>query len=285
MSSKERYTDYDTWAWLYNQTMGPEYGKSQLQWLERVLFPDLPSSASLLDLCCGTGQLIPPLSARGYRVTGLDGSQAMLNYAKENAPTAEFWLDDARTFSSPIQFDAVFSTSASLNHVMSLAELTQVFENVYAALKFGGIFLFDLNHPGQMQKWWRGQIAEGEIHLDYAWMLSPHYNSEERQGVFKVSIFEALPQTPNSKFKTLLYKLLSLRRLTRFRLKLLSRFSDIEPNWKRSDLDYWVKGHEVEEVQEALTQVGFEPIRLETIEGSPTLDNNHSAHFIAYKTS
>ena len=38
---------------------------------------------SVLDLCCGTGLLAGELIARGYRVVGVDASEAMLARARE----------------------------------------------------------------------------------------------------------------------------------------------------------------------------------------------------------
>ncbi|MEL6383136.1 MAG: class I SAM-dependent methyltransferase, partial [Cyanobacteria bacterium J06626_18] len=119
MTTSTRYTEYDTWAWLYNETMGPEYGRAQLQFLQRVLLPELPANAAILDLCCGTGQLIQPLIEAGCRVTGLDSSEGMLAYARQNAPQGTYRLEDARSFHLPEQFDGAFSTSASLNHIMT----------------------------------------------------------------------------------------------------------------------------------------------------------------------
>jgi len=288
MTTTHRYTDYDTWAWLYNETMGPDYGKAQLKLLRRVLLPELSPHAAILDLCCGTGQLMQPLLEAGYQVTGLDGSAAMLDYARQNAPLGHYLLDDARTFYRPDQFDAAFSTSASLNHIMTLADLTLVFRNVYQALRPGGLFIFDLNHPDQMQKWWRNRIAEGEITHRYAWRLTPEYHPETSEGAFHVEIFQA--QLPASGLARLtyplrqsLYRLLRLRRLTRFRLRLLSRFEKVEPTWTRSQLTYRVKGHPLPGVQTALESVGFTDITLQTIDGNPTLDANHSAHFICRK--
>ena len=39
---------------------------------------------SVLDLCCGTGQLAVHFLDRGYRVTGIDSSENMLYYARES---------------------------------------------------------------------------------------------------------------------------------------------------------------------------------------------------------
>ncbi|MEM9007591.1 MAG: class I SAM-dependent methyltransferase [Cyanobacteria bacterium P01_F01_bin.86] len=289
MTTSTRYIEYDTWAWLYNETMGPEYGKAQLQFIQRAMLPELPANAAILDLCCGTGQLLQPLIQAGYQVTGLDGSQAMLTYARQNAPQANFLLEDARSFHLPEQFNGAFSTSASLNHIMSLDDLTQVFRNVYQALRPGGLFAFDINHPAQMAKWWRGRIVEGEIVAQYAWQLTPEYQANLSEGAFHVTVFQAQPATSpigrlTQPFKTLIYRILSLRRLTRFRFRLLARFASLQPTWARSHLTYRVKGHVLNDVETALQTVGFTDIRVQTIDGHPTIDANHSAHFICRKS-
>jgi tRNA/tmRNA/rRNA uracil-C5-methylase (TrmA/RlmC/RlmD family) len=43
------------------------------------------STRTLLDVCCGTGQLARHFLDHGYEVTGLDLSDAMLDYARLNA--------------------------------------------------------------------------------------------------------------------------------------------------------------------------------------------------------
>jgi len=145
MSSANRYTGYDPFAQMYNESWGPKFCQKGLPLLEKLLLQHLPQEAHILDLCCGTGQIAQQLLTKGYRVTGLDGSEAMLHYARENAPTGQFILGDARLFEFPPTFHAVISTNATFNHVMNLEELKSVFHNVYAALLDNGFFLFDLN--------------------------------------------------------------------------------------------------------------------------------------------
>lgn len=283
MVKTNRYSKYDTWAWLYNHTMGPQYGLEQLKPVELMLLPHLPKHSQLLDLCCGTGHLMQPLLQRGYKVTGLDGSEAMLDYAHQNAPQGEFILGDARTFKLTERFDGVVSSSASLNHILSIDELKAVFSSVYRALKPNGLFMFDLNHAEQMQKWWNSQVAEGEIEDELAWYITPNYDSTTRMGNFKVTLFQTLTKVRRKgSLKQLLYKLLSLKLLTRFRLKVLSNFQQWE-NWQRSDITYEVRGYYPEEVKAALEEVGFTQIQIKTLEGKPELDDNHSAYFICRK--
>ena len=135
----KRYADYDTFAWLYNREWGA-FGSNIFPALKIIAGRSLSKRAKILDLCCGTGQLAKVLTEKGYHVTGIDGSAEMLHYAKENAPSAEFILSDARTFSLPPVYNAVFSTFDALNHVMTLLELEQVFKNVFKCLDNGGIF-------------------------------------------------------------------------------------------------------------------------------------------------
>ena len=283
MVKTNRYSEYDTWAWLYNHTMGPQYGLEQLKPVELMLLPHLPADADLLDLCCGTGNLMQALLHKGYRVAGLDGSEAMLDYARENAPQGEFILGDARNFNLPERFDGVVSSSASLNHILSIDELNRVFSSVYNALKPNGLFMFDLNHAGQMGKWWNSQITEGEIENELAWYITPNYNSTDRMGNFEVTMYQAPTQVRRKGgLKKLLYKLLSLRLLTRFRLNVLSNFQQWE-NWQRSDITYDVRGYYPEEIKAALEEVGFTQVQIKTIDGKTELDNNHSAYFICQK--
>ncbi|MEM9302256.1 MAG: class I SAM-dependent methyltransferase [Pseudomonadota bacterium] len=280
----ERYDRYDGWASLYNRTMGPEYGREQLALLERWIFPRVDAGAEILDLCCGTGQLIRPLMELGYKVTGLDGSEQMLRFAAANAPGAEFLLEDARRFRRAKHFDAVVSTSASLNHIAGMNDLQEVFANVYEALKDGGVFLFDLNHPAQLEKWWRSQPTEGEIGEDFAWMVTPFYDPKAASGHFTVTYYRA-PEQGSNGFGWLrrpLYRLLSWPRFIGLRLRLIAALDRVETSWTRTDMEFPVYGHDLKTVCERLSEVGFDSVQVETAAGLP-LDADHSAHFLCIK--
>ncbi|MEL6437833.1 MAG: class I SAM-dependent methyltransferase [Cyanobacteria bacterium J06621_8] len=289
MTAQSRYTKYDTWAWLYNLTMGSTYAAEQLTILEKVLLPLLPKSQHILDLCCGTGQLSMLLSRQGYRVTGLDGSEQMLKYAQENSglsdAQADFILGDARSFSLSTPVDAVISTSASLNHIMSPEELTSVFHQVNQVLKPGGIFWFDVNHHEQMTKWWRDRLTEGEIKSTYAWGIVPHYDPEARRGAFQVRLYQEIKNpkfNPIQSLKNIAYRILALQRFIGLRLKVLNKFDTWQPNWDYSELDYPVRGHSASEIRQSLEESDFTNISVLTLDGAE-LDENHSAYFLAYK--
>ena len=58
-----------------------------------------------------------------YRVTGLDGSAAMLRLAQANAPGAQLLLADARDFGLDPPVDAVIAFSDIPNHALTLKDL------------------------------------------------------------------------------------------------------------------------------------------------------------------
>ncbi|MGH8002885.1 MAG: class I SAM-dependent DNA methyltransferase, partial [Brasilonema sp.] len=153
-SLTNRYSEYDGLASIYDK-QGTDHHETVVAQLEKFVLQHLPKEAHIFDLCCGTGQVLQRLAKKGYQVTGLDGSEAMLQYARKNIPSAEFILDEARFFKLPPTFNAVISTDVALNHVMSLEELKSVFQNVYGALLENGLFVFDflLEELYTLTKW------------------------------------------------------------------------------------------------------------------------------------
>lgn len=182
----DRYSDYDPFAWIYNKHWG-SFATRIVPVLDELVLDDLPPGARILDLCCGTGQLAHTLSARGFELTGIDGSESMIAIARENAPDAAFRVDDARDFTIDGEFHAALSTFDSLNHVMSLAELTSVLRNVYRALMCGGVFAFDLNMEEGYRIRWRG--SHGYVEDDHACFARSSYLSDERIGKTEVTMF------------------------------------------------------------------------------------------------
>ena len=180
------YSDYDPFAWVYNKHWGDKFTHYALAVLDELVFPRLPAKARILDLCCGTGQLAQELVERGYRVTGIDSSEEMLRFARENAPAGEFTVADARSFNLAGAYHTVVSTFDSLNHIMTLEELTSVFRNVYAALREGGLFLFDLNMEEGYKVSWHDSFSI--IEEDHVCVVRMDYRPEERIAQFDTTI-------------------------------------------------------------------------------------------------
>ncbi len=184
----ERYTAYDAFAQIYEKHWSSEVPPQLWTIIERLLVPYLPEKARVLDLCCGTGYTAAKLAERGFNVTGLDGSKEMLRRARRLAPAARFVLEDARGFDSKPLYHAVVSTFDSLNHVLTLHELTQVFRNVHKALLPAGFFLFDMNMEQAFLQHWADYYAIVED--TNACILRGTYNRRECIGRYDITTFE-----------------------------------------------------------------------------------------------
>lgn len=183
-------SQYDDFAWFYDTYWGTgpaSFSTRVIPVLERLILPHVPQGGHILDLCCGTGQLAQDLTARGYIVTGVDGSAEILKYARARAPGVEFIHADARSFSLPPQFDAAVSLYDSLNHLMQAADLGATFANVRAALKRGGPFLCDFNMLAGFEARWRGSF--GLAADDHALVYRSSFDATSRVGRAAVTMF------------------------------------------------------------------------------------------------
>jgi len=123
---------------------------------------------SLLDVCCGTGQLAVYFLERGYRVAGLDLSEHMLRYARENAARyvetgqAKFVQADASNFALDERFGLAVSTFDALNHLPDEQALAGCFRSVLNVVMPDGCFIFDLNTRAGLMRWNSINVEEDE---------------------------------------------------------------------------------------------------------------------------
>ena len=105
----------------------------------------------VLELACGTGQLIVPIAADGSRTWGLDRSAAMLAGARRRAESAGVSIDlvegDMSAFELNRRFAFIFITRNSLLHLASVDDVIATFAAVRRHLAPGGVFAFDVFNP------------------------------------------------------------------------------------------------------------------------------------------
>ncbi len=117
---------------------------------------------TIVELGCGTGTLAAILAERGYQVTAVDLSPDMLSVAAEKCDGLDVQLvcQDMSRLALPAQADAVICCLDSLNYVTKPALVQRTFQRVFAALKPGGLFLFDVKTPLALQG------ADGQVYID-----------------------------------------------------------------------------------------------------------------------
>ena len=156
--------------------------------LERLILSRITGNASVLDVCCGTGQLTGMLRQRGYKMTGLDASEAMIGFARENAPGLPFVVADVRDFSIDCRFDAAYSVFESLNHVPDIDGLRLAFSCVRRHLAPGAPFLFDLNREEAFLQFWND--TDAIVSDDNVCVMMSSYNESTHIGTCDVTVFD-----------------------------------------------------------------------------------------------
>lgn len=157
---------YDDFAWFYNRYWNEEFHRPAWAILERIWLPHIPAKAGILDVCCGTGYLAGLLTERGYQVTGIDASPAMIEHARAHVPAAEFHVFDATRFRMRARFAAAACTFDSLNHILSTEGLQTALRNIAAVLKPGAPFVFDmLLEQGYQTGWAEGFSIVRDDHV------------------------------------------------------------------------------------------------------------------------
>jgi SAM-dependent methyltransferase len=108
----------------------------------------------VVDLGCGSGIWARILTDAGYDVLGIDYSAAMIALARKRAPAAKFRTESYLDAELP-PCDAVTSIGECFNYLFDRdgdAPLHRLFRRVYAALRPGGLFVFDVLEPGQLPR-------------------------------------------------------------------------------------------------------------------------------------
>jgi SAM-dependent methyltransferase len=196
----------------------------------------------VVDLGCGSGQWARELLWAGYRVLGIDISEAMIGLAREKAPGAEFRVGSLFEAEIP-PCDAVTSISEVLNYLFDPENegrgLERVFGRVYGALRPGGVFVFDVLGPGQVPP---GTRARG-FSVGEDWAVLSEREEDRERGTME-------------------------RRIVSFR--------KVGEHYRRDEEVHRVRLYDPEEVEAKLEEAGFEVTTMGGY-GDHPFGENHAA--------
>ena len=146
LSSDVATPAYDALAPFYDAFTAHHDYEQWVAALERLAREHGLRGDRVLDVACGTGKSCAPFVARGYAVTGCDGSQAMLDRARVRLPASVALVRrDLRALGRLGRFDLVCCIDDGLNYLLHEAELVRALRGMAAQLRPGGVVLFDLN--------------------------------------------------------------------------------------------------------------------------------------------
>ncbi|MBJ7607887.1 MAG: class I SAM-dependent methyltransferase [Candidatus Dormibacteraeota bacterium] len=121
------------------------------------------SAHSVLDVGCGTGQLLRRARQCGHagRLVGLDPAPGMVNQARK-WPGIEWMLGDLGSVRYDQEFELVVMTGHVFQVFLEDDELRTTLAAVRSALTDHGRFSFETRHPGARawERWTRDKVVE-----------------------------------------------------------------------------------------------------------------------------
>jgi len=141
------------------------FARGAAPWVLKRLARRCEPGARVVEIGCGSGGLTAALAAAGYRVIGVDISRAMIRRARRRAPTAAYRVASWYRWAPP-PCEAIVAVGECLNYLAATPArhrraLTAFFGRAGAALRPGGLLLFDLLEPHPAVPPRRTVAAEG----------------------------------------------------------------------------------------------------------------------------
>jgi len=171
----ERFSEpYTKFAFAYDKMMENVDYVRWANYMRRLFIHYNVQPRKILELACGTGNVMIELSKYGYKMWGLDRAAEMLETARKKAEMAnqevKLFHGDMLDFSFDEKFDAVLCLYDSINYILEEEKMTKVFENVYNVLAPDGIFIFDITTEHNIvQHFHLRTFAENEDNFSYIW--------------------------------------------------------------------------------------------------------------------
>jgi SAM-dependent methyltransferase len=138
-------------AYIHDAGFG-DFARNAAPGLLRILRANGVRRGLVVDLGCGSGILAREFIDAGYDVLGVDISPAMIALARRKAPRARFMVASLSSFELPA-CDAIVSTGECLNYTFdgprTRQSISALFHRVHAALRPGGMFVFDIAGPAR----------------------------------------------------------------------------------------------------------------------------------------
>ncbi|GHO67637.1 methyltransferase type 11 [Ktedonobacter sp. SOSP1-85] len=179
MSSQPWYQTFfgEDYLQIYSPFLPASRTQHEVSAIEALLH--LTPGMRILDVCCGDGRHALPLAQRGYAVTGLDLSAALLDRARQETARLHLnidWLQqDMRSIPYEDTFDAAINIFTSFGYFEQEEDDLLVLKEIHKALAPGGIFLLETVYqprvvraftPQSMIRYDNGLIVMEEREID-----------------------------------------------------------------------------------------------------------------------
>ena len=156
-------SSYERLAASYDELTEDVDYQRRADFLERLFQRARLPVHTVLDLACGTGTMTWLLTARGYELIAVDGSEDMLAAAAAKTGPG---IPPVFLHQSMPQLDLYGTVDAaiccldSLNYLTNPRDVQRTFERLHLFIAPGGTLIFDVNTPEKFLR------LDGQVYLD-----------------------------------------------------------------------------------------------------------------------
>ena len=159
----EWFENEEFWRELYPYMFPAERFLAACEQVDQILALSGCGRGKVLDLCCGPGRHAVEFAKHGFDVTGVDGSEFLLDRARERARDAGVsvqWLhQDMRRFRGPSTFDLACNVFTSFGYFEDETDDLRVLRNVRESLREGGVFMIDVISKERLARNWKDSLV------------------------------------------------------------------------------------------------------------------------------
>lgn len=158
--------------------------------------PLVMSAASVLDVGCGTGELLRLARCSGHsgRLCGLDPADAMLDQARKRGD-AEWILGDLSSVAWEREFDLIVMTGHAFQVLVEDDEIRDALGAIRSALTDSGQFVFETRNPRVRE--WESWVPENAATIEHGGRAVTMAHQVEQPVVGDVVSFTATFSSPS----------------------------------------------------------------------------------------
>lgn len=223
---------YDTDLAYVHDTEYGNFARQAAKSIKKILNQEFHEKGLIIDLGCGNGIVAKELLDDGFKVLGIDKSEALIEIAKSHAPNGNYEVGSFFEIKLH-KCMSVISTSECLNYATNgenEKSLKKLFKDVFAALQQDdGLFIFDMIEPG---------TAQGEKYIvekdDWTMFLHTWEDQEKNILTRDVTLFRQVEDNLYRKSKEIhkarLYphdQIVSLLEDSGFQISLFKQYDDL----------------------------------------------------------
>lgn len=166
--------NYTAFASIYDTLMQEAPYDEWIEYVKRCAEAKTLEGKSILDVGCGTGELLVRLHHEGAHVSGVDLSSDMLAIAREKCLAHQFeplLIEESMANLGELgTFDIITIFCDALNYLESEEEVKATFQNMYRMLDDGGLLLFDVHSVYKVEELFIGNTFAEELEsISYIW--------------------------------------------------------------------------------------------------------------------